>query len=288
MGTKRSIFEELIEQGHEPVWIDKSKISEILQAISQYHPDQVWLAHSNLCLSKEIKNQISIPVIGFGFSDPYYFSIERFKGYDIYVTNHIVTFEKHHKKIPMIYNPTACDFRFHNRNVLIEKTKDVSILGAGHHQRFRDTQQRIKIVNNLRAYLGTQFSVYAIGRNWPKHPFNHHAVKGSDFLNVIQTTKLGLDIQDEDSPIAHRIFEYSGCGIPVITKRRPEVLKLFEEDVEILTYSTEEELQKKVSYYLNNVDELYTMGLRAWIRCQDEHNISYRLKHILRSINVFT
>ena len=84
MGTKRSLFEEVQRRGNETIWINTRQICNILSLIREHKPDQVWLAHSNLRLPEELKKQVQIPVVGFGFSDPYYFSPQRFTGYDVY------------------------------------------------------------------------------------------------------------------------------------------------------------------------------------------------------------
>lgn len=281
MGTKRSLFEEVRRRDNKMIKVNIRQIGSILSLIKEHKPDQVWLAHSNLRLNSKLKEQIHIPVIGFGFSDPYYFSPKRFIGYDIYVTNHIGTFEKYKKKIPMIYNPTACDFGFHYRNEEVEKSIDISILGLAKHPRFRNKSERIVVVDKIRKFFGKQYLIHAYGRGWPKHLNNHGGIVGEQFRSVIQHSKLGLDIQDDFSPMSHRMFEYGGCGIPVITRRRPEVFKFFEDGIEILTYSTYEELLEKVDHYLHNLGKLDKMGLRAWIRCMDCHNISHRVDHLL-------
>jgi len=287
MGTKRSIYEELIVRGHEVIWINKHKLSKLLEITKKYAPDQIWLAHSNLCLSKEVKQQIHIPVVGFGFSDPYYFSPKRFIGYDIYVTNHEETFKKYQNVIPMIYNPSACDFRFHRKEISTKKVIDISIIGLGKHMRFKNTLERINIVNKLRTFLNKKYNIHTYGQGWPQHINNYPTVSGEKFRNVIQCSELGLDIQDSYSPLAHRMFEYAGCGVPVITRRRSEVFKFFKENTEILSYSTHEELLYKVSYYLQHIQELRKIGNKAYDRCLKEHNISYRVNHLLHEIKKY-
>lgn len=96
---------------------------------------------------------------------------------------------------------------------------------------------------------------------------------------------LGLDIQDKDSPLAHRMFEYSGCAVPVITRRRDEVFSCFEENSEILMYDSHEELLDKVSYYISRPAELEKIGLKAYERCKKEHDIKNRIDDMIPFIN---
>jgi len=146
MGTKRSIFTEVKRRGHDIRWLNKTHIGKVVQLEKMYKPDQIWLAHSNLLLPVNIKAQLNSTVVGFGFSDPYYFKPTRFDSYDVYVTNHISTLERYKNVIPMFYNPTACDLSFHKKTFKI-KTMDLSLIGCGRHPRFPNKNERIDFVN---------------------------------------------------------------------------------------------------------------------------------------------
>jgi len=277
-GTKRSIYEEVKNKGYDIIWVDKSKIISVLNLIDRLNPDQIWLSHSGLVLPYGIKKQIKIPIIGFGFSDPYYFSSERFKSYDVYVTNHYETFEKYKTVIPVHYNQTACDFKYH-KNLYLKKDIDVSLIGCGLHPRFKNKKERLEIVKDINNTVSCNLQVY--GSGWFSASYTHKAITGSEFLNVINRSKIGLDIQDFFSPLAHRMFEYSACATPVITRERDEVFKVFEKDKEILTYKNKKDLKEKLNYYLKNADLLTEIGVNAANRCKKEHDVSFRVAGIL-------
>lgn len=281
-GTKRSIFEEVKKRGHNIIWINKEKINEVLDEIKKNNPDQIWLAHSNLIIKPEIKDKIKIPVIGFGFSDPYIFKKTRLQNYDKYITNHYETYNKCSNIIPIMYNPTACDFNFH-QNLSLKKNIDISAIGVGIHPHFNNKKERVEIINKLRAE--TNFLIHTYGDNWGKHGNNFGYISGSAFLNIINSSKIGLDIQDNFCPMAHRMFEYAACKIPVITREREEVFKFFKKDKEILTYNTYQELKEKLNYYLNNEKELEIVGINAYNRCKKEHNINHRVDKILKFLH---
>ncbi|MHC4553266.1 MAG: glycosyltransferase family protein, partial [Planctomycetota bacterium] len=286
-GTKRSIYEEIKLRGHEVIWLDKCllKVSgtlpsvaahPIFQLCAEHKPDQIWLSHSNLQLPLEVKNALNMPVLGFGFSDPYYFSEDRFKSYDAYITNHYETLLQYRDKIPMHYNPTACDRNYHKK-MDIARDIDVSIIGRGEHLRFEDRFERIKIADMLRAQ---GIRVAAFGDEWPEHPDNYGAISGDTFREVICRSKIGLDVQDIDSPLAHRMLEYGACGIPVITRRRPEVYRLFGDD-EILAYTNHQDLLEMVKYYLANDDQRSAAAEKLYNRCTQSHDIANRVDGIL-------
>lgn len=272
MGTKRSIQEELVRRGNSVIYQNKAKIPDILKLIKTYNPDQVWLAHSFVLLPSEVKKKAGIPIVGFGFSDPYNFVEARLSGYSVYITNHFKTYEKYKGTLPVHYNPTACDFRFH-RNLRLKKDIDISFIGLAEHPHFKNKRQRIDIVRRLAA--DTKFKISAWGNGWP-----NKAISGMEFLRVINRSRIGLDIQDEGSPLAHRMFEYSACSVPIITKNRPEIERVFKPGKEILVYDSYDELKEKLVRYLRS-PELDKVALNARKRCVKDHDIKSRVDKIL-------
>ena len=284
-GTMKSIYDEVKSRNHDIILISLDKKNEVLNLIKKHYPQQIWLSSSNLTFSNVLVQEIrkrNVKIIGFGFSDPYYFSTKRFESYDVYVTNHYETYQKNLDKIEIYYNPTACDFRFHAFKKL-KKTIDISMIGCTNHPRFTDSQMRPKIVNMLR---NDNFKVNCYGNGWKKiiHKNNFPALSGHGFLNVICQSFIGLDVQDHFSPLAHRMLEYAACGTPVITRYRDEVSKIFEFDKEILGYDNYKELKDKLNYYLSNKDKLFEIGKRAFERCKKEHDIKFRVDNILRNL----
>jgi glycosyltransferase involved in cell wall biosynthesis len=278
-GTMKSIADEVKSRGHNVHIVDKSKITSLPSLIDQYKPAQIWLSSSDLKIDPSIKARICVPIIGFGFSDPYYFSADRFESYNVYATNHYETFKKYSSIIPTIYNPTACDFRFH-KNLKAERSI-ISMIGTTNHPRFKDPQMRPKIVNKLRE---DGFIIHCYGDGWPKHPHNHKAITGDAFINIINKSIIGLDLQETYSPLAHRMLEYGACGTPVITRNRPEVNNVLELNTEVITYDDYDSLKSKLQYYLNNKDELMMVGSKAELRCKKSNDIKYRIDHLLNEL----
>jgi len=282
MGTKRSIFEEVQRRGNDIIFYDKDKVNNILQIVSQTKPDQIWFSHSDLKINSTLKSKIKVPVIGFGFSDPYYFDILRFTSYDAYVTNHYETLEKYSDVMPMHYNPTACDFNFHGRKDIDDKDIDASVIGVGIHPRFNHAEERLVIVDMLRRNKMVNFNINCYGQKWNKHSQNFNPIVGEEFLNVIRRSKIGLDIQDDWSPLAHRMFEYISCGTPVITRERSEVSRVFIPGKEIITYRHYGDLCEKLEYYMTDgYDELREIAEAGYKRCVAEHDIKYRVESLL-------
>lgn len=274
-GVKRSLKEEVERYGHEVVCVKRDKITSVLKLIEEHKPDQIWLVHSNLVLPPGIKEKIKIPVIGFGFSDPYGFTFERLEDYDIYITNNYDVYKTYDRAIPIHYNPSSCDFNFHRS--IEDLDKDIiSMIGLAKNPNFlKDPLARKKIVEKLRKDLPITIEGYGWG--WGENRY----IVGDRFLEVINQSKIGLDIEEERSPLAHRMFEYAACGVPIITRKRAEVFLHFEDEKEILSYTCYEDLLSKLKYYLSHEDELKEIGKRARQVCLERHDIKRRVNALM-------
>lgn len=268
MGTKRSLSEEMQRRGHEVLTVDKDLVGKLPSFVHQMKPDQVWLAHSGLVAPCAV----DVPVIGFGFSDPYYFTPGRLEHLDAYVTNHKETAEKYADQLPIHYNPTACDPNFHHRAT---KTKDidVSLVGVADHPRFKS--------GSLRREYAEAIKPTCYGLGWE----NPH-IEGAEFLDVLQRSKIGLDIQEDWSPIAHRMMEYAACGSMVITRERREVWELFKGG-EVVTYVNLHDLQRKLRFYLTNDQEREAVANAGYSRVTGDHTISKRVDSLSKFVEQF-
>ena len=287
-GTKRSIYLEMKRQGHDVKWVPISQIRDILDEVIDTKPRQVWLVHSGLSISADIKRSINDTgtiIVGIGMSDPNYFSDSRLKSYNAYITNSIYIYDKYKDKLPCFYHRTACDFRFHRRDLSVNRNIHASMIGLARHPYFPNKDERKEIVDQLR---DQGIVVHAYGNGWPSHQYNFPHIEGVEFRSILQRSHIGLDIQNELAPLAHRMFEYAACGTPVITRRRDEVTSCFEEDKEIILYGDRNELIYKVKYYLEHPDILNGIGNNAFSRCLEEHDIRHRITLLLPFIEGLT
>ena len=84
--------------------------------------------------------------------------------------------------------------------------------------------------------------------------------------------------------MAHRMMEYSACGTPVITRKRPEIDLYFNSD-EIFTYSDRNELLNKVKNLIRHPDYLKKVGNVARNKCAKQHNITHRVDNLISELN---
>lgn len=277
MGTKISVAKEIASRGHEVnIKPYKQAKNNALSLVNSVNPDVIFLVRAEVTIDPQIKKRIKVPVVGFDFGGVGGRTVEVINdSYDLYITAHYKTFLKHEGgRVPIHYNPPACDFRFHKK-IDLEKDIDMSMIGHKVHPSFHNKNIRGEIIKRLKTDL-PNYTLRAFGSGW-----GGKYIVGQKFLNVINRSKIGLDVMEDWRPLAHRMFEYGACGVPVITNDRPEVLMHFERDKETLTYKTYEELLEKLKYYLDHEDLLKKVGLAALERCKADHDISSRVDKML-------
>jgi glycosyltransferase involved in cell wall biosynthesis len=106
---------------------------------------------------------------------------------------------------------------------------------------------------------------------------------GEDFCKAYVAAEIGLNIiQSCHGGDGHnmRTFEAIACGGFVMSNRTSELVELFEEDREIVCFSTPEELREKVSYYLAHPEERAAIAAKGWKRIQSE-TYCHRARRIL-------
>jgi len=81
-----------------------------------------------------------------------------------------------------------------------------------------------------------------------------------------------------------RVFEYMGCGVPVVTDLVEGLPKLFEPGRDLLTYKSESELLFKVGDLLRCSDRLGEMADRGYKTVMKSHTYRHRAGSLLRSL----
>ena len=135
------------------------------------------------------------------------------------------------------------------------------------------------------------------GNGWSgwvnKHPnlmVENRPIYEDDYVKAICATKINLcflrkinrDLQTD------RTMEIPACGAFMLAERTDEHCRLFEEDREALYFDSDEELLKKVRYYLEHEDERQAIAKAGWQRClQSGYSHHERLRFMLKKIEAF-
>lgn len=134
--------------------------------------------------------------------------------------------------------------------------------------------------------LNHDVSVY--GRGWEKF-IDEKYIKGkyidnSELHKYYSSCKILLndhwdDMKEFDFP-SNRLFDALACGTFIISDEIPSEKWLFENNIE--TYSTLEELDEKINYYLNNPEERESKALKGKELVLKNHTFDNRVNDIIR------
>lgn len=270
----RANYEYLQIEGHNVDIISKKQIFRGLYPWNHYHV--IMLHGSGAVLPEEEFQRVKVPIISFGWSDPNLFNEIHFKQGNIYCTNDLSLSKKMEGKgNPFHFYNTACDKRSH-KDLNLQKETEILVYGAGTHKFVTD---RNEVVNKLRK-LG--FKIKIFGRGWDSHKDTFGHIEGEEFIEEINKAHLVLDISNKTTAWPHRILEASACSTPVLTIDREDTRQMFIAGKEILLYDSFGYLTVLLKKVLENKNELREIGLNAQKRCYKNHDISVRIKELLK------
>jgi hypothetical protein len=141
-----------------------------------------------------------------------------------------------------------------------EKTVDVGFCG--------NIINRGHVINSLDKY-GIRKDIFVIG---------------DDMVDAINSYKIHLNCNISND-INYRTFETCGCGTMLLTNYTPGLEKLFDIGKEIVVYTSIEDLDNKVKYYLENEDERNFIAESGHQRVKRDHTYFERSKKLIEIIN---
>lgn len=134
---------------------------------------------------------------------------------------------------------------------------DVGLPLLGHIQRggeWIDTEESVKIFNASEININLHSSTYHEGVN----PYG-------DFVNP-------------------RTFEIAACGTFQLVDYRSELIEFFNIDEEIICFKDLNDARKKISYYLENHEEMDEIAKRGLARVLKEHTYEHRMEKMFEFI----
>lgn len=115
------------------------------------------------------------------------------------------------------------------------------------------------------------------------------ALEGTSYAKAIAAARINLGIMSgilhgasQGDKTTTRTYEIPSCGGFMIHERNDEVLSLFEEDKEIVCFSTVEELAQKIDYYLKHSDQRKAIASAGYKRCVPDYSYDNRMIEILK------
>ncbi len=155
---------------------------------------------------------------------------------------------------------------YNNRHLLFSQLLDydLKIWGTdwGHNPIFKDVLQkngeRISIEESVKIYNATKINI------------NLHSSIGDDYLE-----------QNGDF-INPRTFEIMACGGFQLIDKRSLISELFNENEEIVTFDSLQDLRDKIDFYLTNEDERKRIAKNGQRKVLNNHTYKHRISKIMK------
>lgn len=106
---------------------------------------------------------------------------------------------------------------------------------------------------------------------------------GDDMVNEINSFKIHFNRNIADD-INYRTFETLGCKTFLLTNYTENLEKLFDIGKHLVTYTTKDDLNNKVKYYLNNPEEREKIAKSGYEHVKKNHTYLNRAEKIIEII----
>jgi hypothetical protein len=148
---------------------------------------------------------------------------------------------------------------------------------------------------SISSLIRNNIPVSIYGNGWPdkeewntiKPYYKGPSIYEAQYAKAICGMKIALHFlrhenrDEQDS----RTFEIPACGSFMLAERTNTHKRLFEEDIEAAYFSDNEELFKKVKYYLDNPVERQKIAENGYKKCISSYDHTSRLKQLLKNIS---
>ncbi|HEY8391955.1 MAG TPA: glycosyltransferase [Capillibacterium sp.] len=295
------IFMTLKKMSHRVKQVSPRNLTSRL--IKEFRPEVLLVVHGNRTPLEQVRyaRSLGAKTVLWLVEDPYEIDLHRgpmVEAYDLVFTNERQAVAQYnHPNVH--YLPWCCNPDVHRPLTVPEKYRsDLCFVGMGF-------PNRLKILNAIAPFL-KKLNVKLIGvwDRWGKlHPDLEKFVRPveNDFHEVqkyFNGAKINLNIhRDPVNPPSgnsrgvgatspnDRTFALAGCGaFQLVDATRPDLLKCFTPDQEVVLFKDPEDLAAKIKYYLANPRLRRQIGNAAHRRAYREHTYHHRLQVIFAEL----
>ncbi|MCK0123644.1 glycosyltransferase [Gelidibacter sp. F2691] len=275
LNVNNYIQKSIINDKYDIVWVDKGvyineKTIRILRQVAgkliHFTPDPAFTFHKSFLFNKSIKY------------------------YDFIITTKSFELESYYKlknKNQVIYVTQGFDRDIHRRedSSFLKKS---GVVFLGHHEKEREEVIERLIKHDIDVTLaGIKWERFAEKyRHYKNLNYLGKGVYGKDYVSTIQQAKIAWGAISKWIPELHttRTFEIPACGTALLTEINSETTTFFNE-TEAIFYNTTEELMDKVTFYLNNNDDLKELTERGYKKVhEDGYDYESIMRNALRTI----
>jgi len=177
--------------------------------------------------------------------------------------------------------PLGCDVAFHdsvNIDESFKKEKGVDVCFIGLFDEHREKY--------LKELTGFDLGIWSWNMEDYRtrlKQFHRGTVYGESLIKVLKSSKIVLNIHRdfEISGGNYRLFEIPASRAFQLVDEKEEIGRYFDIGREIVTFKDEQDLKKKVEYYLRNPEEREQIAEAGYQRVIKEHSIIDRMNRII-------
>ncbi|OLO35865.1 hypothetical protein BTR23_16075 [Alkalihalophilus pseudofirmus] len=302
-----SIIKELIKLKHQvKTFTIKENINKLKSTVSSFKPDLI-LTMVGFKMPPHVLTfikQHQIPVAIWLTEDPYYTdkTLKIIHHYDYIFTIESACVDIYKKKghknvhhLALGVNPSI----FSPGSIIKNNEKyDICLVGFPY-------PDRIKIIQYLLDH--TPYSILTVGSTWNSLLANYKTTNNyqiietwvepqrvASFYNqskIVLNTYRPYDFKYNrntkgviNQSINNRTFEIASCGAFQLTELKPDLVKYFIDNKEIVSFTSIDDLLHKINYYLKHEKERKGIGVNARKRVLQNHTFAYRLNKMLNII----
>jgi spore maturation protein CgeB len=191
------------------------------------------------------------------------------------------------------YLPQGCLPSVHkeinlSRDDIDQYSADISFMGAGYYNR---VQSFPRLLNHDFKIWGTEWALESLVGSRVQN--KNKRVDPSDIVKIYNAGKINLNLHSSTShegvnPVGDfvnpRTFEIAACGGFQLVDERSELADLMAPGIEVATFSSIDDLCKKVNYYLKYEDEARSIAARGKTKVLKEHTIQHRMHEMLTHV----
>jgi spore maturation protein CgeB len=262
----------------------------IKSQVEKIKPDILYIQESNILSDKfisKLKPMVKLIVGQIASPIP---SHRTYKFYDLVLTALPYFVERFNEKgIKSEYFQLAFDERILNEIGPIEHELDFTFVG-GVSKAHAD---RYELINTLSESSALELFGYGrdlLNMNSKAYIHHHGEVWGLEMYRALAKSKITLNCHEEmagNYACNMRLYEATGTGSCLTTDWKQNLSDIFEIDKEIITYRSVEELNDKVSYFLDNEDERARIAIQGQKRTLKEHTYYHRMKELVKIIDEY-
>jgi len=253
-----------------PTSVDIERLKETIDNLPNgYTFDFYFYVDSGLKTVDPILNLVNIPKVAYFIDthlDPYS-RLEMARHFDIVFLaqkSHVELFSAEGIRY-VFWLPLACYPELYPREELARDI-DVSYVGSLSPE---EGDKRRKLLQKVGEYFPNHF----IGKSWPRE-----MAKIYSRSKIVVNSAINYDLN-------MRVFEALASGALLITDPADSIDELFEDGKEIVLYHDEDDLIKKIEYYLSHDDERIEIAKRGKEKALKYHTYHHRVEQVINTVN---